>query len=70
MTAGASTVNWVVMGKDLRLDYGRQVLFNDISFEVARREIPAVVGPNGSGKSTLLKAMLGLLPPLDGQVER
>ena len=70
MTAGASTVNWVVMGKDLRLGYGRQVLFNDISFEVARREIPAVVGPNGSGKSTLLKAMLGLLPPLDGQVER
>ena len=70
MTAGASTVNWVVMGKDLRLGYGRQVLFNDISFEVARREIPAIVGPNGSGKSTLLKAMLGLLPPLDGQVER
>ena len=70
MTARASTGDWVVKGTDLRLGYGRLVLFNDISFEVARGEILAIVGPNGSGKSTLLKAMLGILPPLDGHVER
>lgn len=32
----------------------------DISFEVARGELMAVIGPSGSGKSTLLKLVSGL----------
>ena len=32
----------------------------DISFEVARGELVAVIGPSGSGKSTLLKLVSGL----------
>ena len=70
MTTMARSGDWVVRGTALKLGYGRHVLFDDVSFAVARGEIVGIVGPNGSGKSTLLKAMLGLLKPLAGIVAR
>jgi ABC-type Fe3+/spermidine/putrescine transport system ATPase subunit len=35
---------------------------------VAEGECHAVLGPSGSGKSTLLNAVLGILPPQEGQI--
>jgi ABC-type multidrug transport system fused ATPase/permease subunit len=40
----------------------------DVSFEVARGRIVAVVGPTGSGKSTLVEIVGGLVAPDDGSV--
>jgi ABC-type multidrug transport system ATPase subunit len=37
-------------------------------FAIASGSVVAVVGPNGAGKSTLLKTLVGLLPPLGGNV--
>ena len=31
-------------------------------------EVLAIVGPNGSGKTTLFRTLLGILPPLGGEV--
>jgi branched-chain amino acid transport system ATP-binding protein len=46
----------------LNAAYGQaQVLF-DVSVEVARGEIVALMGRNGAGKSTTLKAIMGLVP--------
>ena len=70
MSSTASSSDWVLKGDHLSFGYGRNVLFRDFSFEVARGQIVGIVGPNGSGKSTLLKTMLGLLEPLGGQVSR
>jgi ABC-type Mn2+/Zn2+ transport system ATPase subunit len=70
MTVLANRRDWVLKGNGLRLGYGRQVLFDDVSFALVRGEILGIVGPNGAGKSTLLKVMLGLLKPLAGSVAR
>lgn len=46
----------------LRLGYGRQSLFENISLDtISRGDLVAVIGPNGVGKSTLMKALAGLL---------
>src|SRR5262249_22175274 len=37
---------------------------------IYRGDRVGIVGPNGAGKSTLLKTLLGLEPPLDGNVRR
>jgi energy-coupling factor transport system ATP-binding protein len=43
-------------------------VLKEISLEVKRREVLALVGRNGSGKTTLLKHLNGLLKPTAGKV--
>lgn len=54
--------------KNVNIHYGKiQVLWN-ITFDVNRNEIVAILGPNSAGKSTLLKTILGLLRPSSGEI--
>ncbi len=43
-------------------------VLEDVDVSIARGEIAALLGGSGSGKSTLLKTVVGLLPPLSGDV--
>ena len=54
--------------KGLAKRYGRLEVFRDIDFDVAEREIVAVVGPSGCGKTTLLRCIDGLLPHDAGEI--
>ncbi|MET3557849.1 ATPase subunit of ABC transporter with duplicated ATPase domains [Streptococcus rupicaprae] len=47
-----------------------QALTQPISLEMQRGQKIAITGSNGIGKTTLLKSLLGLIQPLEGQVER
>ena len=55
--------------RNIRAGYGAADILHGLDFEVYSGEVLGVVGPNGSGKSTLLRALTGLLPLRDGEVE-
>ncbi len=48
--------------------FGRNAVFADISFSVARGELVEITGPSGAGKTTLLRLIHGQLRPSRGQV--
>jgi branched-chain amino acid transport system ATP-binding protein len=52
----------------LQASYGKVQTLWDISFEVPRGEIVALVGANGAGKTTTLKVLSGLLKPQAGKI--
>ena len=54
--------------KGLAKRYGTLEVFRSIEFEVAEREIVAIVGPSGCGKTTLLRCIDGLLPHDAGEI--
>jgi zinc/manganese transport system ATP-binding protein len=52
----------------VRVQFGKRVLLEDLSLNIAQGEFITVLGPNGAGKSTLFKLLLGLLKPAAGMV--
>ncbi len=52
----------------LSASYGAARILYDLSFEVRRGEVVALMGRNGAGKSTTMKAIMGLLPQRAGIV--
>lgn len=53
--------------KDLVIGY-EEPLSRPLNLSMERGEKIAMVGANGIGKTTLLKSILGLIPPISGQV--
>lgn len=47
--------------KNFSIEYNQGTIVNNVTFELKKSEILAIVGPSGSGKSTILKAIAGLL---------
>lgn len=54
--------------RHLRKSYKKRVVIRDVSLEVQRGEVVALLGPNGSGKTTSFYAIAGLVNPEAGQV--
>ena len=54
--------------RHLRKSYKKRVVIRDVSLEVRRGEVVALLGPNGSGKTTSFYAIAGLVNPEGGQV--
>ncbi|MDM7859449.1 ATP-binding cassette domain-containing protein [Alteromonas sp. ASW11-36] len=55
--------------KNMTFKRGSRTIYNDISLNVPRGKITAVMGPSGIGKTTLLKLIGGQLTPDSGTVE-
>ena len=56
----------VVEVRGLTKRYGARAVVDDVSFEVKRGEVFALIGPNGSGKTTTIRMLCGLLKPTAG----
>ena len=54
--------------RGLKLAFGPKVVQQDLSFDVRRGSIFAVMGGSGCGKSTVLRSMIGLLRPGAGSI--
>lgn len=58
----------VIKIEKLFAGYSRVPILENIHFDIFKGEIFIIIGGSGCGKSTLLKNMIGLLPPISGQV--
>lgn len=54
---------------NLTVAYQKKPVLEDISFSVPEGKLIGIIGPNGAGKSTLIKAILELIPSINGSVE-
>jgi phospholipid/cholesterol/gamma-HCH transport system ATP-binding protein len=48
--------------------FGSHTVLEDISFDLPKGKISAIMGPSGTGKSVLLKNIIGLLRPEAGEI--
>jgi ABC-type Mn2+/Zn2+ transport system ATPase subunit len=60
--------NPTVIASGLDIGYQSERIVQNINFTVETGQSLALVGVNGSGKSTLLKTLVGLLPPMKGDL--
>jgi phospholipid/cholesterol/gamma-HCH transport system ATP-binding protein len=54
--------------RGLTIGYGGRAVQRELGFSVRKGEVFVVMGDSGCGKSTLLRQMVGLDPPLAGEV--
>ncbi|MBC3920524.1 ATP-binding cassette domain-containing protein [Undibacterium sp. CY18W] len=55
--------------RDLRTQFGRAVIHDQLELQVRRGEILSIVGGSGSGKTVLMRQMLGLEVPTRGNIK-
>jgi lipopolysaccharide export system ATP-binding protein len=52
----------------LRKSYSKRLVIRDVSMQLHRGEVVALLGPNGSGKTTCFYSIAGLITPESGKV--
>jgi phospholipid/cholesterol/gamma-HCH transport system ATP-binding protein len=60
--------NGYLVLENVRLQFGEEVLLDQVNIEIAKGEVMVLVGPSGHGKSSVLKMLGGILPPTSGRV--
>jgi phospholipid/cholesterol/gamma-HCH transport system ATP-binding protein len=58
----------VISLRQVTKSFGSHTVLEDISFDVPKGRITAIMGPSGTGKSVLLKNIIGLLTPESGEI--
>lgn len=58
----------IVDATSITMSLGGRTILEELSFQVARGEVFAIMGASGAGKSTLLRTLAGLAPPVTGHI--
>ncbi|MHA1944303.1 MAG: ABC transporter ATP-binding protein [Candidatus Thorarchaeota archaeon] len=65
----SSSANDVILSTSgLTKNFGGLIAVNDISLDVEKGSIKAIIGPNGSGKTTFFNLITGVFPPSSGRI--
>lgn len=54
--------------RDVEIGFPGNTLIRDVNIDFEPNTINAITGPSGGGKTTLLRSIVGLMPPLAGEV--
>jgi len=64
-----SSANDVILSTyGLTKNFGGLIAVNDVSLDVEKGSIKAIIGPNGSGKTTFFNLITGVFPPSSGRI--
>ena len=66
---GVKTVEYVIEMLGIRKQFGNFVANNNITLQLKKGEIHALLGENGAGKSTLMNVLFGLYQPEAGEIK-
>ena len=55
--------------RGVTLEYGERQVIKRVSVQIEQGEFFVIIGPNGAGKTTLLKALSGLQPVAEGNIQ-
>nr|WP_320015303.1 ATP-binding cassette domain-containing protein [uncultured Desulfobacter sp.] len=58
----------IINVRHLFAGYNNNAIMEDLNFDIQSGEVFVILGGSGCGKSTVLKHMIGLVPPVSGQV--
>jgi phospholipid/cholesterol/gamma-HCH transport system ATP-binding protein len=59
----------LVRTENLCIQFGRQVVLNNVSISIPRGQTVAIIGESGCGKTMFLKSLVGLIPASSGSVQ-
>lgn len=68
MANSARSDNTIISIKNLTFSRGSRKIFDDVSLDIQRGKVTAIMGPSGTGKTTLLKLIGGQLYPEAGEI--
>ena len=64
-----TNISPIIELEGVSVNYGRNIILNNIDLKIYRGEYIGLIGKNGSGKSTLMKSILGLIHPESGTIK-
>ncbi len=63
-----SSNEFILSTSGLTKNFGGLIAVNDVSLDIERGSVKAIIGPNGSGKTTFFNLITGVFPPSSGNI--
>lgn len=59
----------LISAKNIEKKFNKNIILKNVSLDINKGEVIALVGPNGSGKTTLINILLGILKADSGELK-